>query len=214
MRPSRLQLVEEIVEGPLHERVEALGRLVEDGQLGIVLECLDDADLLAHAARVVAHRPSQRGRRHLQALGDGSPPDGRTPIEPTKVVEDGFAAHRVVEGDAPGQVADARADGEAVADDVQAQHAGRAARRVEVAEQEPDHRALARTVRSEEAEDLARPHVEIEVHQGVDRSRAAPSRGWPPKRLVRPTVRIEASTTARLVARPRRAGASGRSVGG
>ena len=57
-RPAGLpQLVEHVVERALHERVEPLGRLVEDRQLGIVLERLDDADLLAHAARVVANQP-------------------------------------------------------------------------------------------------------------------------------------------------------------
>ena len=57
VRPAAAPLVEEVVERALHERVEALGRLVEDGQLRVVLERLDDADLLAHAARVVADRP-------------------------------------------------------------------------------------------------------------------------------------------------------------
>ena len=60
-RPAgRSQVVEDLVERALHERVEALGRLVEDRQLRVVLERLDDADLLAHPARVVADRPSQR----------------------------------------------------------------------------------------------------------------------------------------------------------
>ena len=45
-----LERVEDFVERPLHQRVEPFGRLVEDGELGIVLERLDDADLLAHAA--------------------------------------------------------------------------------------------------------------------------------------------------------------------
>ena len=60
VRPSALSASRMVVERALHQRIEAFGRLVEDGQLGIVLQRLDDADLLAHAARVVAHRPSQR----------------------------------------------------------------------------------------------------------------------------------------------------------
>ena len=60
VRPAALSVVEDVVERVLHQRVEAFGRFVEDRQLGIVLEGLDDADLLAHAARVVADRPAQR----------------------------------------------------------------------------------------------------------------------------------------------------------
>ena len=55
-----LEPVEDLVERALHQRVEALGRLVENRQLGIVLQRLDDADLLAHAARVVADKPLER----------------------------------------------------------------------------------------------------------------------------------------------------------
>ena len=45
-----LEDIEDFVERTLHERVEPLGRLVENRKLRIVLERLDDADLLTHAA--------------------------------------------------------------------------------------------------------------------------------------------------------------------
>ena len=44
------QVVEDPVERVLHERIETLGRLVQDRELGVVLQRLDDADLLAHPA--------------------------------------------------------------------------------------------------------------------------------------------------------------------
>ena len=44
------ELLEDLVERSLHERVEPLGRLVKNGKLRIVLERLDDTNLLAHAA--------------------------------------------------------------------------------------------------------------------------------------------------------------------
>ena len=65
-----LAVLEDLVEGALHERVEALGGLVEDGQLGVALEGLDDADLLAHAPRVVADLATQVAPAQLHALDE------------------------------------------------------------------------------------------------------------------------------------------------
>ena len=69
------QVLEDRVEGVLHERVEALGRLVEDRQLRVVLERLDDAELLAHPARVVADLAAERLAARARA-GRGAPPGG------------------------------------------------------------------------------------------------------------------------------------------
>jgi hypothetical protein len=55
-----LERVEDLVERPLHQGIQAFGRFVEDGQLRIVLQRLDDPDLLAHAAGVVAHQTAKR----------------------------------------------------------------------------------------------------------------------------------------------------------
>ena len=110
-RPAgRAKLVEDVVEGALHERVEALGRLVEDGQLGVVLEGLDDADLLAHPARVVADRPAERLLGQLEPVEQLGPPDRRPAVELAEVVEQVEPGHPVVQGDPAGQVADPAAD--------------------------------------------------------------------------------------------------------
>ena len=83
VRPSRAQVVEDAVEGVLHQRIEPFGRLVEDRELGVVLERLDDADLLAHAARVVAHLspqdrcPAARAGRTARRDGAARGPGGR-----------------------------------------------------------------------------------------------------------------------------------------
>ena len=106
-------LVEQVVEGALHQWVEALGGLVEDGQLGIVLQGLDDADLLAHAARVVAHRPLERPAGHLQPVDQLGTQRSRPPVESGQVVEHLLAGQRVVERDAAGQVAGRSANGDA-----------------------------------------------------------------------------------------------------
>ena len=72
----------------LHERVEALGRLVEDRELRVVLEGLDDADLLAHAARVVANLPAQDRCRQLQPFAQLRSPDAARGPGVDQVVED------------------------------------------------------------------------------------------------------------------------------
>ena len=74
------QVVEDAVERPLHQRIEALCGLVEDRELRVVLERLDDAQLLAHAARVVADGPPEGRGGELEPLAelfDAGPADGR-----------------------------------------------------------------------------------------------------------------------------------------
>ena len=166
--PLGLEGVEDLVERPLHQRVEALRRLVEDRQLGIVLQRLDDADLLAHAARVVADEPLQRRTRQLQPVAQLAAPHRRTAGQLAEIVEQPLARERVVERDAAGQVADPATDRHAVAHDVEAEHAAAARGRMEKPEQEADRRALPGSVRTEEAEHLALTDDEIERFERSD----------------------------------------------
>jgi hypothetical protein len=167
-RPARrLERVEDVIEGPLHQRVETFGRFVEDGQFRIVLERLHDADLLAHAARVVADPPAQRARRQLQLIAQRRATNGRAAAEIAQIVEQLLAGERVVEGDSARQVSDSSPNLHAVTDDVEAEHVTCAGCRVQKSEQQPDGRALAGAIRSEEAEDLAFVHLEV---QRIERS--------------------------------------------
>ena len=128
-RPARLSpLVEQRQEGVLHERVEPLGRFVQDGQLGVVLERLDDADLLAHAPGVVADGTLEVRVGELQALDERRPERRGPAVQAGQVVEQGGARHGVVQRDATRQVAHLAPDGDAVADDVVAQDRRRARR--------------------------------------------------------------------------------------
>jgi len=61
--------------------------------------------------------------------------------------------------------ADPAAHGEPVAGDVQTEHPSASRRGPDQAEQEPHGGALAGAVRPEEAEDLAAPHLEVELEQ-------------------------------------------------
>ncbi len=68
VRPSAPPRVEHRHEPVLDERVEALGRLVEHGQFGVVLERLHDRELLAHALRVAAHGAVEVGAGEPQRV--------------------------------------------------------------------------------------------------------------------------------------------------
>jgi hypothetical protein len=91
-----------------------------------VLQRLDDPDLLAHAPGVVADRPPQRRRRHLEPLAELGLPGRRPAGELAEVVEQVLPGHRVVERDAARQVARPGPDRDGVANDVEA-HDGAAA---------------------------------------------------------------------------------------
>ena len=61
-------LKEQLLQRSLHQRVKSFGGLIENEQLGICLERLHHADLLAHAAAVVAHRSLQDRIGELERL--------------------------------------------------------------------------------------------------------------------------------------------------
>ena len=173
VRPAARSSSRIVVERPLHERVEALGRLVEDGQLRVVLERLDDADLLAHAARVVADRPAQRRVVELEPVEQL----GAAGRRPARTARPSSSSSRspvsvVPERDAARQVARLAADLDRVAVDVEAEDRRAAGRRVEEAEQQPDRRRLAGAVRARGTR-RSRPRSTaiVEVGQGRRRLR-------------------------------------------
>lgn len=80
-------LLHQLEERFLDQRVQPLGRLVQDRQLGIVLQRLHQAQFLLHAARVPAHRaPQDRGRQPQPLAQLGSPRAGPA-LEGTQEVE-------------------------------------------------------------------------------------------------------------------------------
>ena len=89
-------------------------------------------------------------------------------LEVDEVVEHLLAGERVVQRDAPGQVAGQPPDLDRVGDDVHAEHAGTAAGGVQEAEERADRRRLAGAVRAQEAEDLALSDFEGQVGERLD----------------------------------------------
>ena len=85
-----------------------------------------------------------------------------------------LARQPVVERDAAGQVADVGADGDRLRDDVPPEDLRSAGRRMQEPEQQPDERALAGAIGSQEAEHLAGADVERDVVQRGDHRAAVP----------------------------------------
>ena len=132
-----------------------------------MLEGLHDADLLAHPPGVVADRAAEDAIGQLELLADGGATDRRPARERGEVVEEAQARQPVVERDPARQVAAPPADGDAVADDVEPEHTPSPGGRVQVPQQEADQGRLARPVGPQEPEDLALPHVQGHVLEGV-----------------------------------------------
>ena len=70
--PGIAAVAQQLDEATQHERVESLTGLVEDQQLGVVLDSLQDAEFLAHALRVRAHGALQVGIRETQKIDSSS----------------------------------------------------------------------------------------------------------------------------------------------
>ena len=161
VRPSGLGLADDLVERLLDERVEARRRLVEDQQVGPVLERDDQADLLLVALRVLlelAARVDVEARDQLGLVGriDAAAQVG-------EVFDRLAAGQLVVERELARQVAEPPVDRDGIDGRVDAEDARSAGRRPDVVEQRPDRRRLAGAVGAEEAERLALLDDEVDV---------------------------------------------------
>ena len=161
----RAHLPQQRVEALLHQRVETGDRLVQDQQLGLVHEGLDQADLLAVAGRELAHRPIELG---VEALGErGAQAPVHAASELGQVVQYLRSGQLRVQGEIAGQETDPAADIEALGASVEPEHPRRARGRLDQVQEQPHRRRLARAVGAEEAEDLARLDLEVEVEEAV-----------------------------------------------
>ena len=133
-------------------------------------ERLGELHALPHAGRVAAHlavalleEPDVTERLGRALAGGGA----RQPVHLRHVRDELGGADLEREAVVLGHVADQLPDLEAVRGDVEAEHLGRAGRRLEQAEQDLDQRALAGAVRADEP-DHARLEVEVEVVERDD----------------------------------------------
>jgi hypothetical protein len=172
---ARLVLADDRQELLLHERVEARGRLVEDEQLRPVEERLDEPDLLPVAARQLAGGPVEVRSKPLGELGSAA--EIAHAAHGGAVAQQLVAAEPRVDREVAGQVAQARADREAVAVAVEPEDPRRAARRALKVQESADHRRLSRPIRPEKAEHLTRRDVQgdlIDPPQGAVALRQRP----------------------------------------
>ena len=126
----------------------------------MILEGRHEADLLLVAAREALDLLRQVELETIDQLRPVGPI--RTPAQVAEVLERLGAGQVAVEGEFAGQVAHPPGDGESVAVGVEPQHLGPSRCRTDEIEQQTGRRRLARAVRPEETEDLARPDLEVD----------------------------------------------------
>ena len=155
------RLADEPIEGLLHQRIETRCRFVEDHQVGPVLEGDDEANLLLVTPRVLLEAAAGIELEPLDEVADVRPVDPATQVPE---VVDGLPARQpVVQVEFAGQIADAAVDGDRVDRRLDAEDLGPPRRRPDQVEQNPHRGRLAGAVRAQEAEDLARGDLEIEL---------------------------------------------------
>ena len=161
-----LGLVDAPAECLLHQRVEAAGRLVEDEQLGPAHQCRDQDQLLAVPLRVGAHL---LGRVEVEAVDQLVAIVGvDRPVHPAEQMEGLGPGQRRPQVRLAGDVGEAPVRLDRLAVTVEPEDLGATRGRADEPEQEPDGGGLPGAVRSEVADDLARPDLEVEVSQRID----------------------------------------------
>jgi len=122
---------------------------------------LDDAHFLPVSGGVVAVAAVEIEPEPLgQCVGATV---GLRSAQPAEELQQLAAGHVRIEREVRRQVADTAPDGDRIPVGIETEQARAAARRVQEIEQRADRRALARTVRPEKPEHLARAHLEVEV---------------------------------------------------
>ena len=168
------------------ERVDRGGRLVEDEDVGRLHERVRDAEALLHAARVrldaVVGAVGQADlfedlvHRRLAFLALEA-------VEASRVAQVLAAGEAAVEPDSVGKIADPSLDLTRVAGGVEPGDPGLAARRFRESQEHQDGRGLAGPVLPEQPEDLACPHLEVQL---VDRGQGVVPLGQSPGADERP----------------------------
>src|SRR6185437_6685410 len=147
------ELAGESLELELDEWVEPARRLIEDEQLGPILEGGNQPDLLLVAAR---HALDLLRRIELEPTDELGPVGMiRRTAQVAEILERLGAREIAVQRELARQVRDPTIDREAITVDVETQHFGAAGRRADEVEEQADRRRLARAVGAQEPEDLA-----------------------------------------------------------
>ena len=219
---GRGHLVDERPEAAAGEGIDAARGLVQEDDARAVQDRAREGQLLPPAAGQLARQamllPAQARHldRPLLPLARGGTPQAVHAAEEADVLQ---RRQVLVQAEALAHVADAALHALRVPRDVDAQHARGAAGGAQQAAHHADRRGLARTVRAQEAEDLALPHVEGEApdrHEvaealrevsQLDRGRhrvSVPSRAGAPRRPGAQRPGPKSARGPRAAGRPRR----------
>ena len=171
--PSRFERLHQVADLAAADRIDAVGRLVEEDHVRLVQQRLGDAEPLFHAlgvgADLVVHPALEADQ--LEDLGDALAADAGRHVEQGAVeVEQAGAGVVVGEAVVLGQVADAAADGRRAGRLVEEQ--GLALGLADDAEKDLDERGLAGAVLAEQAEDLAALDGQRHALEGLDLAEA------------------------------------------
>ena len=128
-----------------------------------MLQRLDDAELLPHAARVLAHRAVEVLGGELEQLARTRAPAPLATAQERQVLEHLESAHALVEPWSARQVAEAAALPDAVEPRVAPEHRDRSLVGAQESERDADGGRLAGAVRAEEAEHLALRDPQVEA---------------------------------------------------
>lgn len=165
-------LLDDLLEGGLHERVEAGGRFVEHEQVHAGREGGDDGDLLPVALRIGA---ALLLRVEVEALDQVRAAAFVEPAAQAAEQVDHLAAGQVgPEVDVPGHVGEAAVECRRVAPGVAAEQADVPGVGPQEAEQDADGGRLARAVRAQEAVHLTGGDLQVEAVEGPRRAERLP----------------------------------------
>ncbi|KOU14161.1 hypothetical protein ADK49_24460 [Streptomyces sp. WM6349] len=148
------RLVQQREERFLDQRVEPLGRFVENHHLWIVLHRLHQPELLLHAPRVAPDGAREDRGRQPQPIAQLAAAGHRSPLQRGQQIERFGSGEFRVQAQLAREVPQMRGHPPVIGVRVQPEHPHTPLAGAEQAGQAPQRRRLPRTVRAEEAEHL------------------------------------------------------------
>ena len=150
-----------------HGRIEGVGRLVHDNQQGAAARSTCSSATLRFMPDDSVAMGRSRSMSKRRARSSMSPLH-RLTAQPAEELDELTAGHVLVQAQLARQVGDVAAGGDAVAPAVVAGDAGRPGGGPQEAQEQAQGRGLAGAVGAEQAEHLARRHVQVEVVEGAE----------------------------------------------
>ena len=157
-----------------HQRIERLGGLVHNEEVGVVAHCVHEGEFLGHAGGVALDAATEGGVRQLEPieqlfLARERPADA---AQARRVVEERLAGEAGGERDDVGEEAEPGLHGDRVAPSVHAERQRLAVVGADEARENADRRRFARAVGAEEAEHLAALDREVNAFERVHAAEA------------------------------------------